>query len=392
VSRTRARPRPAERLRVVVAGYIVRGPLGGLVWHHLQYVLGLQRLGHEVMFLEDSGDDGWSCYDPSRGVTDGDCSYGLAWTADAFSRFGAGPAWAFHDAPASTWHGPAAEGAIAFCEDADILLNLSGTNVVRPWLQAIPVRVYVDTDPVFTQVRNLTDPAHRALAARHDRFRTFGENVGPSAAIPDDGFAWSATRQPVVLDLWKVSRPPRDAPFSTVMQWTSYPPVAYGGVTYGMKSESFAPLVDLPSRVEVPLELALGSADAPRESLRDAGWRIVDPLAVAREGEAFRRYVARSRAELAVAKHGYVVSRSGWFSERSANYLASGRPVVTQDTGFGAHLPVGEGLLAFRDADEAVDAISRVEADHPRHAHAARAIVEEHFDSDRVLTGLLDSL
>ena len=379
-------------MRIVVLGYIVRGPIGGLAWHHLQYVLGLHRLGHDVLFIEDS-DDYPACYDPSRHIVDTDPTYGLRFAGDAFALVGLDDKWAYHDAHTARWLGPAAATAEQFCRSADVVLNVSAVNPLRVWAMDAPVRALIDTDPAFTQVRNLTDPVARHRALDHNRFFTFAENVGSGTArLPDDGFAWRPTRQPMVLDLWKVEEAIAAASYTTVMQWQSYAPVEFGGKVYGTKAESFGEFVDLPTLTDVSLEIALGGSDAPRETLIEKGWHLRNPLEVALTPQDFQAYVRSSRGELAVAKHGYVVSNSGWFSERSAGYLASGRPVVTQETGFSELLPVGSGLFSFRDAREAVDALENVERDYRTNAAEARRIAEEYFDSSQVLRRLIENL
>ncbi|HEX6899172.1 MAG TPA: hypothetical protein VF789_05640 [Thermoanaerobaculia bacterium] len=374
--------------RIAVLGYIVRGPLGGLVWHHLQYVAGLRALGHDVLFVEDS-DDYPSCYDPSRHVVDADPSYGLRFAADAFGRVGAGDCWAYFDAHTGRWLGPAAGRARAFCESADVALNLSGVNPLRDWTAGAPVRALIDTDPAFTQIRHLTDPAAREQALAHTAFFTFGENFGkPDCFIPDDGLPWKPTRQPVTLDAWEVTPGPEDGPFTTVLQWDSYPAREHGGRRFGMKSESFAGFLDLPSLCEETFELALGTAGAPREMLSAKGWRIRDPLEL-KDAPSYQRYIRSSKGEFSVAKHGYVASRSGWFSERSAAYLASGRPVVVQDTGFTAWMRTGLGVVPFSNAEEAAEAVASVSRDYEQHCAAAREIAEEYFDAAKVLPALL---
>lgn len=376
-------------MRIVVLGYIVRGPLGGLVWHHLQYVLGLARLGHDVTFVEDSDDHPWSCYDPERHVTDTDPSHGLRVARDLFARVGLGERWTYHDAHRSRWHGPAADRAIETCRSADVVVNLGGVNPLRPWLEDAPVRVLVDTDPVFTQIRHLQDDEARERAARHTDWLSFGEHV---ERLPDDGFRWRPTRQPVVLDLWRGTPPPADARFTTVMQWESYPSVEHDGRRYGMKSASFLPYLDLPRRTGVFFELALGTPDAPRALLAEHGWALANPLEVIRDAWDYQRYIRDSKGEFSVAKDGYAASRCGWFSERSASYLASGRPVVTQDTGFSELLPTGAGMLAFSTPDEAAACVAEVEGSYEEHCRMARALAEDEFDSDAVLTRLLEEV
>jgi hypothetical protein len=379
-------------MRIIVLGYMIRGPIGGLAWHHLQYAAGLKRLGHEVYFLEDS-DDYPSCYDPSRDTTGTDPGYGLAFAADAFARVGLHDAWAFYDAWSSRWLGPASSRVDDLCASAELLLNVSGVNPLRSWYLRVPERVLIDTDPVFTQIRHLTDPYAREQAERHTRFFSFGENIGtPGCRVVDDGFRWRPTRQPVVMDLWPVVEAPAGAPFTTVMQWESYPAREFAGARYGNKSESFAPYLDLPGRTSATLELAIGSPTAPRPMLSRRGWRIRDPLEIAPDPWKYQQYIRGSRGEFSVAKQGYVVSASGWFSERSACYLASGRPVVVQDTGFSRWLPTGAGVFCFATLDEAVAALDEVEERHDFHCRAAREIAEAYFDSRKVLQELLEAI
>jgi hypothetical protein len=238
----------------------------------------------------------------------------------------------------------------------------------------------------------LTDPAALEGARQHTTFFTFGENVARNtSAVPCDGLPWQATRQPIVLDVWPATPGPAGGRFTTVMQWDSYPAREYGGQRYGMKAESFRPYADLPGDTGEILELALGSASAPRRWLAGKGWVLQDPLRVTRDPWTYQAYIRESKAEFGVAKHGYVVSRSGWFSERSAAYLASGRPVIAQDSGFTEWLSAGAGVLAFRTPQEARDRIQEVSGAYQRHCAAARDVAERYFDSRRVLPGLLES-
>lgn len=379
-----------SRLRIVVLGYVVRGPLGGLAWHHLQYVAGLRALGHDVYFVEDS-DDYPSCYDPARGVVDVDPSYGLRFAARAFEHLGLGERWCYYDAHSARWLGPLAPRAREVCESAELLLNLSGVNPLRPWTERTPARAFVDTDPAFTQIRHLTDANARALAAAHNSFFTFAENIARAdCLVPSDGFAWQPTRQPVHLDAWPLTPGPRGGSWTTVMQWDSYPAREHEGRRYGMKSDSFAEFVELPARAGPVFEIALGSEGAPRSMLRDKGWRLLDPLAVTREPSTYQDFIRTSKAEWSVAKHGYVAARSGWFSERSAAYLASGRPVLTQQTGFSDWLETGTGLLAFQTLDDVLAGIEEIDRNYERHCRAARELAEGFFDASKVLTNMIE--
>jgi hypothetical protein len=378
-------------LRIAVMGYLVRGPFGGMAWHHLQYVSGLARLGHEVLFVEDS-EDYESCYDPRRGCWTSDPQFGLRFAGAAFEAIGE-LRWAYHDAHTGTWHGPAGEEAAASCAGADVVLNVSGVNPVRPWWAEVPVRVFIDTDPAFVQIRHLQEPAARELASAHTAWFSFAESIGSAGCtVPDDGFPWRPTRQPVVADLWPVRPASTTAPFTTVMQWDAYPPREHDGRRYGLKSDAFEPYWPLPHRChDERFVLAVGSPTAPREELAAAGWGVEDPLEIAPTPAAYQEWIASSKGEFSVAKSGYVDTRSGWFSERSAGYLASGRPVLVQDTGFSEHLPTGTGLVPFSTLDEAVAGVADINARYDEHCRAARRIAEEHFDSGRVLTELLEA-
>jgi hypothetical protein len=358
--------------RIVVMGYIVRGPMGGMAWHHLQYVLGLARLGHDVYFIEDS-DDYPSCYDPTRNCVDADPSCGIAFTSIAFEKLGLPDRWAYCDAHTSRWLGPLAEHAIEICSHAEVLLNVSGVNPLRPWLESIPVRVLIDTDPAFIQIRHLQRPAARKLAARHNAYFSFGENIQTTASIPDDGFPWRPTRQPIVLSSWPMTRGSADGKYTTVMQWNSYAPVVHGGRSYGMKSMSFAPFIDLPRRAGRCFELAIGN---PPDELASAGWLVTNPFDVTRDPWTYQDYLMQSKAEFSVAKQGYVTSHSGWFSERSACYLACGRPVLVQNTGFTDWLTAGEGVVPFETAEEALAGIAAINSRYAEHCESARQIAE----------------
>jgi hypothetical protein len=383
--------RPAtSRLRIIVLGYVVRGPLGGLAWHYLQYVMGLAALGHDVYFLEDS-DDYDSCYDPTLNERTTDPTYGLGFADRAFRGVGLGECWAFHDANAGQWHGPQANRILELCRTADVCLNISGMNPLRPWLESIPVRVLIDTDPAFTQIKHLTDDEAWQPAKRHTSFFTYAENLPAGRSlVPDDGLPWQATRQPVVIEAWPVRPAPPNGKFTSVLLWESYDAREYNGQEYGLKAQSFEPYLTLPQRAGQVFELAMGSPTSPGEAFEAIGWHVIDPLEPTRDPWTYQAYIQGSKAEFGVAKHGYVVSRSGWFSERTAGYLASGRPAIVQDTGFSDWLPCGAGVLPFSTPDEVLAAIESVNTNYEQHCRAARDLVHVHFDAATVLTKLID--
>ncbi|MCA9266257.1 MAG: hypothetical protein KDA60_20495, partial [Planctomycetales bacterium] len=263
-----------ERQRIIVVGYLVRGPLGGLAWHYLQYVVGLHRLGHDVYFVEDS-EDYPACYDPQQNAMVMDPAYGMAFAKEAFDRLGLPDCWGYFDAHRGTWLGPLAGRIEQVIREAELLINVSGVTPIRHGLEYVPRRALIDTDPAFTQLRNIQDPRKREESLTHTHHFSFGENVGcRDCLVPDDGMRWLPTRQPIVTDLWPVAPPAVDGAFSTVMQWESYAAADYNGVRFGMKSDSFAPYMHLPEATGYRFDLAVGSPTAPLDQLRKAGWNV----------------------------------------------------------------------------------------------------------------------
>lgn len=369
---------------VVVCGCAGGLPLAGVGLHYLQYCLGLQALGCEVSYLEDT--QSWA-YHPGEDRPDDEGSYSVPWLAEMFGAFGID--WAYRDGR-GRYHNATEAEVHARCARADLLLNVSGAHEPIDHHRRARVLAYVDTDPGFVQVRATREPAIHEWLGRHDILFTFAEAMGrPSCLIPDAGFEWKTTHQPVWLPFWAEVDSPPGATYTTVMNWRAYDPVEWQGQPWGQKDAEFPIVADLPARTGLPLELALGGAPAPREQLAAGGWRLADPLATTRTIWTFRDYIAASRAELTVAKQCYVRSGSGWFSERSANYLAAGRPVIAQDTGWSAFVPDGRGVFAFSTTEEAEAALEAVEADPVGQAQAARAVAEKHFDAPAVLERLL---
>jgi hypothetical protein len=239
----------------------------------------------------------------------------------------------------------------------------------------------------------LSDPQRRERSKQHNAFFSFAENINHhNCRIPDDGFSWQPTRQPIVLDSWPVMSTAAGGKFTTVMQWDSYSTREFKGISYGMKSQSFTPYLEIPLKTEATLELALGSASAPRELLLTNGWHLQNPLEVTLDPWTYQHYLQQSKGEFTVAKQGYVISNSGWFSERSACYLASGRPILVQDTGFSQWLETGSGVIAFSSPEEALAGIQEVNQNYEFHSRAAREIAERYFDSNQILNTLLDLL
>ncbi len=369
---------------VVVCGVAGSLPVAGVALHYLQYCLGLRDLGCEVSYLEETA---YWPYNPDLDMPDGEATYTVPWLRELFDAFDM--PWAYRD-PQGRYHGASQAQVRARCASADLLLNVSGGHEAIDHHRDARVLAYVDTDPGFVQVKATQDANVRGWLARHDLLFTFAEAMGsPGCRIPDAGFAWKTTRQPVYLPFWnEVTGAPGRA-YTTVMNWRAYAPVEWDGEVWGQKDAEFPVVRDLPRRLPgVPLEIALGG-NGPCEDLREEGWLVTSPLEATRTVWRFRDYIAASRAELTIAKQCYVRSRSGWFSERTANYLAAGRPVIAQDTGWSQLVPASAGALPFATTEEAVAAGRAVEADPVGHAAAARALAATYFDSQLVLGTLL---
>ena len=378
-----------SKLRIVVTGLIAQYPLGGVTWDYFQYVLGLAQLGHDVYYLEDTGQ--WP-YNPQEGGLGKGCDFNVQYLAAVMSRYGLAEQWAYRFPWQSQWFGLADAKRQEVIRSADLLINVSGTLERPEEYRQVNRLAYIDSDPVFTQVKLARGQLDfRKWIDVHDVQFSFGECLSPE--VPETGHQWRPTRQPIVLSEWHPERPFREV-FTTVMNWTSYKPVVYGDRSYGQKDLEFARFQELPRLIApTALEIAVNAGKTrrtPRHLLARKGWRVVDPAEVCPDLESYRDYIESSKAEWSVAKNGYVVGRPGWFSCRSACYLAAGRPVAVQDTGFGAVLPTGEGLLAFSTVEEAVTSIKEIEANYERHAKAAREIAAGYFDATRVLTHLVE--
>jgi hypothetical protein len=344
------------------------------------YLLGLRALGHEVFYIEDTGE---CVYDPVQNARSMDPAYGTAYIDAALAPYGLGDRWSFVNYD-GTYHGRSAEAVRAYAADAELFINLSGGSWFwRDEYARIPRKIFIDSDPAFTQLAIAkAEPWYVAFFQQFDRLFTFGANIGtPASPVPVGAFEWRKTWQPITLDDWRTATAPGDR-FSSVMTWQIESFADVGG----NKDQEFVKYIDLPARTAQRFELAI---NGPQALLRQHGWDTVDAMGVSRTPDDYRRFIHRSRAEFGVAKHTYVATRSGWFSDRTACYLASGRPALVQDTGWSAHLPAGEGLLAFSTLDEAVAGIDRINTDYPRHARSAAAVARQHFDSATVLRRLL---
>jgi hypothetical protein len=376
--------------RIVLGSYMVRYPLGGNLSWALQYLVGMHRLGHDVYFLERGGED--SCFDPQRGVMTGDCTFGVRAVADLLSRFEMGDRWCFVD-EADSYHGVSRARMQDVLATADIFIDMGTHGDFHDQLTGRTRRILIDGLPAFTQVkmemRDASDPADE-----YDAYYTNGMNMGTaSCSSPTAGKNWRHILHPVATDMFEVTAPPRGAPYTTVMNWnTSERPLVHEGVTYGHKNLEFEKFLPLPGLTDARCEVAISGKCVPKVELASAGWRLRSAHEVTMTFDDFVSYIQQSRGEFSVCSSGYVITNSGWFSDRSSVYLASGRPVIQQETGFSQHLPCGEGLFAVRDADEAAAAIDAIESDYARHARRAREIAVEHLEATKVMGKFLSEL
>lgn len=377
-----------SRLRVVVTGLIGSIPMAGLTLHYLQYVLGFRDLGHEVLYLEDTGS--WY-YDPDSDSMVDNQDLALNHLSRTMGSFGLDGNWTLVDHLGGV-HGLAGVQLNEFLRTADLFVNVTGAGMLREKYCGIPRRVYVDTDPGYVQVRIANGSRKdRDHLAKHNVHLSFGCNIGePECRVPSVGFEWQPTVQPLAMDLWNAAMPPPNAAFTTVLKWQSYDPVEYQGEIYGLKQEEFRKFRSLPQETNAVLELAM-AGEPPEEDLASYGWRRRPARSISDTIDSYRRYIRDSYGEWSVAKSGYVKMRSGWFGDRSASYLASSRPVVLQSTGFERWLATGEGVFSFSTLEEAREAILVIQAAYGYHSRAAREIAEERFDARKVLPDLIAS-
>lgn len=382
-----------SKLRIVVLGMMGRCPFGGQTWLYLNWLRGFSRLGHDVWYVED--DAVWP-YDPILNSVTDNCTYAVRHIDKAMTRIGLPNRWAYRlaNCDEACW-GMAEHELVQLYESCDLLLNIVGATDLREAQLRAKKRIYVQTDPVTAELRLAGgDPHTRQAFANHHMIFTYGENYGAEdCGVPLNGTTYKKTRQPVDLDLWPRAYDSSARHFTTIGNFRQEgSDVEYKGEVYRWsKHHEWLRFIDLPQKTRQTFELAMMPGDeADRTLLRDNGWQLVDPLEMSLD--VFKSYPAffrASRAEFTVAKDQNVRLRSGWFSERDACYLASGKPVVTQDTAFGSVIPTGEGLFAFNTMGQVLDAIDSINSNYDRHCRAARALAEAYFSAPKVASSFL---
>jgi hypothetical protein len=373
------------RKRLVLAGIVGRYPVGGVTWCALQYIAGFQRLGYDVFYVEDTGECN---FDPVQNAIATDPAYALDYIRRQLELVGLEDAWAYVDYQGG-YHGKTRTQVVEACAGADLMVNLSGGCWnVRAEYEGLP-KIFIDTDPGFTQqaIAEAGEGWYRDFFASYDTLFTFALRVGePDCTLAQTPLRWHPTIQPVHLDFWPVTAAPRDGPFTTILSWTtdSFPGIGKG------KGDELLRLMALPERTNERILLAI-AGKPPTELLAEHGWGLTDAVEATIDAEAYRRFIQSSKAELGFAKAMYVETRSGWFSDRTQCYLASGRPALVRETGFSDVLPVGKGLLSFEDADGILEGIESIAGEYKLHCRRAREIAEEHFAGETVLRSLLQT-
>lgn len=381
-----ASSKSCSRLRILVAGRLVSAERqGGAAWAVLQWVLGFRALGHSVILVELTGE---TAADPEASPVSR--STKARHLLNITRHFGLGDTSVLLG-PRAGGIGQSGERLLQAASESDVLVDLSGVLAGQDFTRSVPVRVYVDLDPGFTQLWHVN--GFDVGLDGHTHYATVGQQIGREQnGIPDCGRTWIHTFPPVVLEYWPVVAPPARERFTTVANWRSYGSLEYNGTFFGQKAHSFRQYLDLPSMTSAPLVVAMSISpgdSGDHERLVNAGWQLVDAAKVVSTPGGYKRFIQTSSGEIGIAKSGYVAGQTGWISDRTVAYLASGRPVVAQDSGIGNALPTGLGLLTSGDASEAADGIERVRRDYLRHSAAARKLAESQFDARIVLGRLL---
>jgi hypothetical protein len=377
--------------RIIVSGILFWYPLAGVTYQFLHYLMGLQRLGYDVYYVEDSGR--W-VYDPRVGDCSPDASGNVEAVAPVLEAHGFAGRWAFRGHyPGGRCYGMNDAQIAELFRTADVLLNVTGAQEIRREHLACRCRIYVESDPFAAQIGVVQghEPTLKALEAHHFHF-TFGENLGADdCTVPVERFRWLPTRQPVVLELWEHLRLSAGEAYTTVTTWHNEgKDIFYQGERFfWTKDREFRKYLEIPRRHQRIFELATAVDPDTQRWLERYGWRLAPAGEISRDIARYRNYIQQSRGEFTVARDQYVRPRTGWFSDRSACYLAAGRPVITQETGFSKYLPTGQGLFGFNSLEEILMAVDAIESDYEGACRAAREIAAEYFAAEKVLAALM---
>jgi hypothetical protein len=377
--------------RIVFGTWMIRYPLGGNLSWAVQYLLGLKNNGHEVYLVEKAHYPN-ACYNPVTRETNDDGTHGMNVVHELLSRFGLGNNWCFVDYTGNYWGLPKNEIEEVF-RTADVFIDSGAHDSWCEESQKCQLRALIEGEPAFTQFKWANNLAKGIPIPKYDYYFSNGRNIGmPGNSVPTFGVEWRHVFNPVDTSLLQPALTHHNPAYSTVMNWQSHAPIQFNGISYGQKDVEFARFETLPQLVHAPMSVAVSGKNVPEAHLRGNGWSILDAQAVTESFDSYRSFIHSSRGEFSVCKNIFIANNTGWFSDRSAAYLASGRPVVLQDTGFSQHLPVGEGLFAVGTVEEAKEAIQKIEADYGKHARRAREIACEFLDATIVMGKFLEEL
>jgi hypothetical protein len=376
---------------IIVGAYMVRYPLGGMMSWVFQHLIGFKALGHEVYFVEKYVYEN-SCYNPVNRTMSNDCSYGVKMVADLLATAGLQNNWCFVDHEGNYFGMPKKKIDAVF-KSADCYIDLGTQNGWEEEFSDCTRRVLIDGEPGFSQIHYSNNEELVQRYSRYNYFFTNGYNIGRHGnPVPTGNVCWKHMYSPVHAAMFKVSTPAREAPFTTVMNWQSHKPILYKGNEYGQKDIEFEKFIQLPTFVKSTIEVAVSGKNIPAALLANYKWNVVDGTAATKTYESFCSYVEKARAEFSVCKNVFVALNTGWFSDKSAVFLAAGRPVVLEDTGFSEHLPCGLGLMAVKNVDEARIAVIEIENNWNKHSRAAREIAMECLDTRVVLKRFMNEI
>jgi len=394
-----------EKLRIIVGGYIGLYPTGGATWDYLQYPLGLKMLGHDVYYLEDTRQ--YPTFQ-TEGKAWNDASGCVSYLRGIMESFGMAERWSYRDIATNNYFGLSKQKVLGLCQTADVFINISCSTFLRDEYLKIPKRILIDSDPMFTQVQyalevsgdnEATEWTTKYMLENHTHLFTFGENIGAAdCKIPLLNNHWITTRQPICFALWENQQTGNHKAFTSIMNWSGRKKLWYNNEWWGQKDVEFEKYKTVPRSLPNAKFEVVVNKPLNKESLYDAGeltslgWSIRNPHLTVATTTDYRNYILSSLAEFGVAKETYVKSNSGWFSCRSACYLAAGKPVVAEETGWSKFIPSGEGLFAFRDMDSAIDSVNQIKSNLARHSRKAKEIAAAYFDSNKVLTQILQQV
>ena len=388
-----------KRKKIIVLGFMGGMPIAGVIWQHIHYIVGLQRLGHEVYYVEDTSN---YPYDPVAFNISEDYSYAAQTLGRLAEEYGFQGRWAY----CARYKDPFESAGMSLASlkdlyrEADCALNICGSHDMNDEIRSIRNLIYMESDPGVEQIKiDQGESTTIDYLKEHRHLFTFGENIGtPAFAVPTHGFKWLPTRQPVVTDLWcpaaEPLAPDPAALFTTICNWSTSgkKDIVWKDSNYlWSKSLEFLRFVEAPRRSGERFEMATDiKTEEERELFEKNDWRLVLPHDLSVDWNGYRDYIRNSRGEFTCAKDQYIRLNTGWFSDRTACYLASGRPVITQETGFTAHYGGKEGLFSFSSMEEIVEAVALIRSDYKKHSRAALAIAKEVFEAEKVLASLLD--